>query len=316
MEEIVKLKKDWKLSELSKIIACSIVGPDITISALNFSNRDSEQECVLAFATSQSIIEKASLNLNVKAIITSPAIYHALIPDIQNRFSFIISDNPEPSFYHLFIHLVENNYYRQCDWKTELNNAVLQESVVIEDGVVIGNNVEIGAFSIVKRGTMLGDNVKIGSCCVIGGDGFQLIKDENGNNMLIPHIGRLKIGNNVSICDNVSINRSLFSGYTEIGDYVKIDSHVYVAHNCRVGNNSVITANCTIFGSATIRDNVWIAPNSAIMNKVVVGSNAFVCAATFVMEDVTPGDKVFGVPALPMKEYKKQKAIASMRDGK
>lgn len=48
----------------------------------------------------------------------------------------------------------------------------------------------IGHNSIIKSGSIIGNNVTIGCCSVIGGDGFQLIKEVDGN-MCIPHVGRV-----------------------------------------------------------------------------------------------------------------------------
>ena len=116
--------------------------------------------------------------------------------------------------------------------------------------------------------------------------------------MTINHVGRTYIGNNVTIADNVTIDRSLFESYTLVSDYVKIDNHVHVAHNCMIGENSVLTAGVIMFGSSEIGKDVWIAPGSSIMNRVKIGDGAKVCASTFVMRNVKPYTKVFGIPAV------------------
>ena len=143
----------------------------------------------------------------------------------------------------------------------------------------------------------------IGSCSVIGGEGFQLIKDDNGINHTIPHIGRTYIGNDVTIGDLAVVTKSLFEGYTKVMDNVKIDNFVHVSHNCVVGKNSVITGYSAMMGSSTIGKNVWIAPKCTIMNGVHVGDGAFVCACSFVCLDVKPGSRVSGNPAQRVKDY-------------
>lgn len=286
-----------KLSELAQILNLSIIGKDIIIDGLNLANRKILSASVLSYCTSISYFKKAILNEKVKALIVPSDIYKKLTIEEKQIYSFIIDESPESTFYTLFINL-SKDYYPKYTWKTNLNDALVMNGAIVEDGVIIGKNVVIGSNTVIKAGTIIGDNVTIGSCSVIGGDGFQLIKDSHGMNMSIPHVGRVKIGNEVSIGDNTTISKSLFEGFTSIGDYTKIDNHVHIAHNCIVGINCSLAANCTMFGSSELKNNVWVAPNAAIMNKVVVEDNAFIGASSFIYKNVKSGSKMFGVPAV------------------
>lgn len=290
-----------KLSEIARLLGLSVVGNDIMIDGLNLANREILSLSVLSYCVSYKYIKKAFSNPKVKALIVTSSIYNSLSVSEKQSYSFLIDDYPESAFYTLFIKLF-HSYYPQYDWETDMQNATIMEGAIIENGVILGKNVVIGNNSVIKSGTIIGDDVTIGSCSVIGGNGFQLIKNADGLNMSIPHVGRTKIGNNVSIGDNTTISRSLFEGFTLVGDYTKIDNHVHIAHNCIIGKNCVLTANSTMFGSSELKDDVWVSPNAAIMNKVVVGEKAFIGASSFVFKNVKPGARMFGVPAINMIE--------------
>ncbi|NLI35975.1 MAG: UDP-3-O-(3-hydroxymyristoyl) glucosamine N-acyltransferase [Bacteroidales bacterium] len=292
---------DIHLSEAASLVNLKIIGNDININGLNLSNREVQSSSVLSYCTSTRYLNKAISNKQVKALIIPNAIYKDLSTEYKSGMSFIISDTPEYTFYTIFIKLSLSKYPRYS-WNTDFKNAIISKGAIIEKGVLLGNNVIIGNNSVIKSGSIIGDNVNIGACSVIGGNGFQLIKDDNGVNMSIPHVGRVFIGTNVSIGDNTTISKSLFEGFTSVGNNSKIDNHVHIAHNCIIGDNCVLTANCSMFGSSELETNVWLAPNSAIMNKVIVGSNAFIGASSFVSRNVKPGSRMFGIPAININE--------------
>ena len=204
----------------------------------------------------------------------------------------------------MYIDLVSSGAFDSLLFITDTSSVVNKGvGVVIENGVKFGNNVRIGHNTIIKSGTIIGDNVSIGCCSVIGGEGFQLIKDKFGNNLNIPHTGGVYIGNNVSIGDCTTICKSLFEGFTRVGDYTKIDNHVHIAHNCNIGKNCSITAHCTMFGSSCIGNNIWLAPHSKIMNGAIVGDGTFIGTSSFVEGKIPPNSRLFGMPAKPIDEY-------------
>lgn len=297
MIEIPQLSISFKLSEIASFLNCELKGEDVELDGFNLSNREIIAKSVLSYCGSERFVRIACKNANVKALVLPKELYESLDCEQKKRFSFLFSDSPEWDFYKAFIHAKESQIYPVYDWPTQMNDAVVGENTIIEDGVVLGKNVIIGSNSVVKSGTIIGDNVTIGASTVIGSDGFQLIKDNEGNNHTIPHVGRTYIGNNVSLLDNVTVAKSLFEGYTYLDDYVKADCQAHIAHNCYVGRNSVICANTTLLGSCYIGQNVWVAPNCLIINRAKIGDNAFICAASFVMGNVLRGAKMFGVPA-------------------
>lgn len=296
MEEFGYDLFNLRISQISHSINKNYIGEDRIITGFNLSNRELRSSSVLSYCISEKYLDIALKNQKVKALVIPEELYEKIESNARNRYSFIISNTPEPVFYRLFINAYKN-VLMSYNWKTDIGNTIIQKGAVIEDGVILGKNVIVGSNSVIKSGSIIGDNVIIDSGSVIGCNGFQMVKDENGVNMTIPHIGRVLIGDNVSIGSNVSIARSLFDGFTFIGNNTKINNLVHIAHNCTIGDNCVITANCTMFGSSELKSNVWLAPNSCIMNRVVVGKNAFIGASALVNRDVPEGWTMIGIPA-------------------
>jgi len=159
----------------------------------------------------------------------------------------------------------------------------------------IGNNVRIGNNTTIYKETIIGDNVTIGSNCTIGGIGFGYEKNEKNENVLIPHIGNVKIGNNVEIGNNTCIDKAVL-GSTFIAENVKIDNLVHIAHGVSIGKNSMVIANSMIAGSCIIEEDVWIAPSSSIKNGTTVKKNAIIGMGAVIITKVNEKEVFIGNP--------------------
>jgi UDP-3-O-[3-hydroxymyristoyl] glucosamine N-acyltransferase len=170
---------------------------------------------------------------------------------------------------------------------------------VVEAGAVLGARVVLGAGSFVGADAVLGDDTvlepravlmhgcRLGARCivhagaVIGADGFGFARDERGAGVKIPQTGRVLIGDDVEIGANTTIDRGALDD-TVIGDGVKIDNLVQVAHNVRIGEHTAIAGCVGISGSARIGaycligGGVGIAGHLEIADRVVVGGMSLV----------------------------------------
>src|ERR1700716_2001060 len=119
--------------------------------------------------------------------------------------------------------------------------------VVIEENVKVGEGTEIGAFSFLGRdarvgercrlyprvtlyaGAQLGDGVILHAGAVIGSAGFGCVS-EKGKRWKFPQAGQVRIGNDVEIGANTTIDRGSLD-FTEILAAAKIDNLLHIAHN-------------------------------------------------------------------------------------
>lgn len=185
--------------------------------------------------------------------------------------------------------------------------AVIEDNVEIGDGSVIGACVYIGHFTkigsncliyphvIIRERVVIGNRVIIHPGTVIGGDGFGFATVK-GVHHKIPQIGTVEIGNDVEIGSNVTIDRARFDK-TYIGDGVKIDNLVQIAHNVYIGDNTIVVAQVGISGSTTIGKNVIIAGQAGIIGHITVGDNSIIGGKAGVTKNVPPNVHVTGFPA-------------------
>lgn len=222
--------------------------------------------------------------------------------------NYILVDNPRAAFKHViskfFIPLplpAAISKYAVVDPSVNIDDSVtIGHFTTIEKNCIIGKNVRIGNNTVILENTIIEDNVAIGSNCTIGGVGFGYEKSATGEYDLIHHIGNVILGRNVEIGNNTCIDRAVL-GSTLIGENVKIDNLVHIAHGVEVKKNSLIIANAMIAGSCSIGENVWIAPSSAIKNKLKINDNSLVGIGAVVLNDIESNDTVVGNPGRSIK---------------
>ena len=196
------------------------------------------------------------------------------------------------------------------------------EFAVLRDNVTIGDRTVIEAHCVIGEGSRLGDdcllypnvtiyhNIRIGNRVgihagsVIGSDGFGYVQD-GVERLKIPQTGNVIIEDDVEIGANVTIDRATMDS-TIIRRWTKIDNLVQIAHNVTVGQNCIIISQAGVAGSVEIGDNVTLAGQAGIADHLKIGANSVVAAQSGVSEDLPPGSIVFGTPAQPAMQTKRQ----------
>jgi len=184
----------------------------------------------------------------------------------------------------------------------------------IQAGCAIGAGVTIGEDALLHARVTIYDGVKIGaravlhSGSVIGADGFGFVMHE-GRYQKFPQVGRVEIGDDFELGANACIDRAAL-GVTRIGDGVKIDNMVHIAHNCEIGNHVVIAAQTGLSGGVVVEEyaviggQVGIGDKARIESKAILGSGCGVLTSKIVRGNQV----VWGTPARPLKEYLTQLA--------
>jgi UDP-3-O-[3-hydroxymyristoyl] glucosamine N-acyltransferase len=184
--------------------------------------------------------------------------------------------------------------------------AIIDEGAEIAPYAIIGPGVHIGSGTVIGshadiRCAVIGKDCKIKPSAVIGGAGFGVTGDEHG--MLdIPHLGRVIMGNRVSIGSQSCIDRGQI-GDTIIGDDVKIDNLVQIAHNCHIGKGTVIAGHTGISGSCHVGEGVQMGGNVGLADHLTIGDGASIAARAGVMHDIPAGEVWSGIPAMPIREH-------------
>jgi UDP-3-O-[3-hydroxymyristoyl] glucosamine N-acyltransferase len=194
----------------------------------------------------------------------------------------------------------------------------VHETAVIGANVRIGAGVRIGAYCVVGDECSIGANtflyphvtlyshVALGERCIvhsgarIGTDGFGYTFVD-GQHQKVPQVGGVIVGNDVEIGANTCIDRGSV-GPTEIGNGVKIDNLVHIAHNVRIGDLTIVVAQVGISGSTTIGQGVTLAGQAGLQGHITVGDGAIIGGQAGVLGDVPAGAVYSGYPARPHKE--------------
>ena len=204
-------------------------------------------------------------------------------------------------------------------------SASIAAQVVIEAGawvgpdVVIGAQCFIGARSRIGAGGRLaprvtlchdvwiGERVVIQPGAVIGGEGFGFA-NQQGSWEKIAQLGGVRIGDDVEIGANTTIDRGALAD-TLIGNGVKLDNQIMIAHNVQVGDNTAM-AGCTgISGSTKIGRNCMIAGGVGLVGHIEVCDNVFITGMTMVTRSITePGSYSSGTAMQPAAEWRKSAA--------
>lgn len=173
----------------------------------------------------------------------------------------------------------------------------------IECDVEIGENTLLYSGVKIYKGTQVGKNCVLHANAVIGKDGFGFAPQGDGTYKKIPQLGTVDIGDDVEIGANTVIDRAVM-GRTQIGNGVKIDNLVQIAHNVSIGENTVIAAQAGIAGSTKIGKNCMIGGQAGFVGHIEIADGTKIQAQSGVDKSIKqPNTAVYGSPALPYADY-------------
>ncbi len=181
-------------------------------------------------------------------------------------------------------------------------NVVLYPGCVIGDGAAIGDDSVLYPNVVVGHACVIGKRAVIQPSAVIGGDGFGFAK-EGERWIKIPQIGRVVIGDDVEIGSNTSVDRGALDD-TVIGDGVKLDNLIQIAHNCVIGENSAM-AGCTgIAGSTKIGKRCTIGGAGMIVGHIEIADDVHISGGTLISKSLgQPGQYTGVFPFAPHGEW-------------
>lgn len=179
----------------------------------------------------------------------------------------------------------------------------IHPSAVVDKQVQLGNNVEIGPYTVIKGKVRIGDSTRILSHVVIGSE-YGLVEIGEGNVIFSgAMIGgppqdltynneptKLEIGDRNNIREFVTINNGTVKGggVTRIGSDCLLMAYVHIAHDCQIGNQVVIANTSQFAGHVIVEDHVKISGVCRFNQFVRVGKHSFIAGDSSVNKDVIP----------------------------
>ena len=290
------------LAELSKLIVADIHG-DATTTISGIATLEKAQKKDLSFFSNRKYHQFLS-NTRAGIVILHP-------DDVEQCPSnAIVTNDPYLAYAKIAAYLTDNT----------LQESKVSPSASIADGVKLGDNVSIGDAVVIGQGTQIGSQVTIQAGCVIGeqvkiadgsfihsnvsiysgvsigkaaiihsgavlgSDGFGIAND-NGQWIKVPQLGSLVLGDSVEIGANTTIDRGAIED-TMIGNGVKLDNLIQIAHNVCIGDNTVIAGCVGIAGSASIGKNCAIGGGAGILGHLTIVDNVQITATSLVTKSI------------------------------
>ncbi len=290
---------------------------------LGISKIDQGQEHTLSFLANPKYSEH--LNTTLADVIL---IKRDQELDVNSTKTFILVDDPYLSFCQVL-----NKYFNPAVQKVGIDStAVIAESSQIGDNSYLGPNVHIGSDVKIGEGAkiypnchvgdnviigknaliyanvsiyhacVIGDNVILHSGTVVGSDGFGHAPQKDGTYVKIPQVGNVTIGDDVEIGANCTIDRATI-GSTIIGNGVRLDNLIQVAHNVEIGANTVIAAQSGIAGSTILGENCVIGGQVGFAGHLKIARGTQVGAQSGLGKNIEEENtRQFGSPVMPLKD--------------
>lgn len=319
-------KSCFTVAELAQYLGCKFIG-DGNLEIYRIKAIEEAKKGDITFLANPKYQQKA-VETKASCIITSDE-------KLAEHHTIILCPDPYYSFAQLLdlIYPERESEAGIHEWSYVDDTATLGTNVTIfpftfiSDGVDIGNNVEIhpgvyigpdtsiGADTRIYANVTIMDSVRIGRRCIvhsgttIGSDGFGYAFHE-GIHFKVPQIGGVEVGDDVEIGANVTIDRGTL-GNTRIGNGVKIDNLVQVAHNVQIGDYCILVSQSGISGSAKLGKYVTLAGQTGVVGHIEIGDGVIAGGRAGITKNVPPGKIVSGFPLADHKDFLKRMAAFS-----
>lgn len=194
--------------------------------------------------------------------------------------------------------------------------AAIEDGAVIEGGVFVGPHCVIGKGAVIGaqtrlvarvtvcHGVRIGRRVVVHPGAVIGSDGFGFAKD--GQRWIkIPQLGSVRIGDDVEIGANTSIDRGTLED-TVIEDGVILDNQIQVGHNVFIGAHTAAAGCVGICGSARIGRRCSLGGGAGINGHLEIVDDVHITGMSMVSNSITePGVYSSGLSVEPNRLWNK-----------
>ncbi|MGA3065229.1 MAG: acyl-ACP--UDP-N-acetylglucosamine O-acyltransferase [Tepidisphaeraceae bacterium] len=177
----------------------------------------------------------------------------------------------------------------------------IHPTAIVDSRAQLADDVQIGAYSIVKADvtlgpgtivyehchihghTTIGKNCRIGPAAYVGLSPQHLKHDGRGT--------RLIIGDDVVIRETASIHRSINPApehATRVGDRCMLMVGCHVGHDCHVGADVVLANAVLLGGHITVGDKAFVGGGATIHQFVRIGRLSIIAGNEAVSHDVPP----------------------------
>lgn len=274
------------------------------------------------------------------AVIIAPEVYETLQP---GELPYVVVQCSQPYLlYALLAQWFDQHRIGQLAQGIH-STAIIHERAYIESGVHIGpycvveENARIGRGSRLGPGCIVGSGTTLGADCllhahvtlyhdvvvgnrvilhsgvVLGADGFGFAPDPLNNDAWakIAQLGGVQVGDDAEIGANTTVDRGALDN-TLVGNGVKLDNQIMIAHNVQIGEHTAIAACVGVAGSTVIGKRCTIGGASMLSGHITLGDDVHVSGGTAITSNVLKPGRYTGVyPYAEHVQWQKNAAVIS-----
>jgi UDP-N-acetylglucosamine acyltransferase len=182
----------------------------------------------------------------------------------------------------------------------------IHPTAIISPKAELGNNIDVGPYSIIGDDVILHDDVRVGSHCVIEGP-----SEFGRGSIFYPFVSAgqapqdmkyrgerswLRAGERNTFREYTTLQRGTEVGgnITEIGSDGLFMAQVHIAHDCRIGNHVIFANGATLAGHVLVEDYATLGAYAGVHQFCRVGKHAFIGGYSVVVKDALPYARTVG----------------------
>lgn len=178
--------------------------------------------------------------------------------------------------------------------------ANIHPTAIVDPAAQLGQNVTIGAFTLVGPHVSIDEGTQIGPHCVIEGHtsigrdnritGFAAIGGAPQDKKYAGEPTRLQIGDRNTIREYCTFNTGTVQdeGITILGNDNWMMAYTHLAHDCVVGNHTIFANNAHIAGHVHVGDWAILGGFTCVHQFVKIGAHAMTGMASALGQDLPP----------------------------
>ncbi|MDI6749070.1 MAG: acyl-ACP--UDP-N-acetylglucosamine O-acyltransferase [Pseudomonadota bacterium] len=187
----------------------------------------------------------------------------------------------------------------------------IHPSALVDPKAQLGENVTVGAYTIIGAEVEIGDGTWIGPHVVINGPTrigrdnrifqFSSLGEAPQDKKYAGEPTWLEIGDRNTIREFCTFNRGTVqdAGVTRLGNDNWIMAYVHIAHDCQVGNHTIFANNAQLAGHVHVGDWAILGGYTGVHQFVRVGAHCMTGVGSVVLQDIPPYVMAAGNPAAP-----------------
>lgn len=176
----------------------------------------------------------------------------------------------------------------------------IHPTAVVDSSAKIGEDVSIGAYTVIHADVVIGNNNWIGPHVVISGPTeigdnnkiyqFSSIGEAPQDKKYAGEKTRLILGDGNTIREFVTLNRGTVDGLgeTRIGNDNLLMAYSHVAHDCVVGSHTIFANAASLAGHVVVGDYTTLGGFTSVHQFTQIGTQAFCGLGSVITQDIPP----------------------------